>query len=71
MNVPVPMSVGGGPVSYTHLRAHETVLDIVCRLLLAKNKHSLIKTFKIYTTTNLLISYYAFNLSRDAIYAQY
>src|SRR5665811_1338989 len=22
------------PVSYTHLRAHETVLDIVCRLLL-------------------------------------
>src|SRR5664280_3083178 len=21
------------PVSYTHLRAHETVLDIVCRLL--------------------------------------
>ena len=25
------------PVSYTHLRAHETVLDIVCRLLLEKN----------------------------------
>ena len=25
-------------VSYTHLRAHETVLDIVCRLLLEKNK---------------------------------
>ena len=25
-----------GPVSYTHLRAHETVLDIVCRLLLEK-----------------------------------
>ena len=24
------------PVSYTHLRAHETVLDIVCRLLLEK-----------------------------------
>ena len=24
------------PVSYTHLRAHETVLDIVCRLLLDK-----------------------------------
>ena len=23
-------------VSYTHLRAHETVLDIVCRLLLDK-----------------------------------
>ena len=29
-----------GPVSYTHLRAHETVLDLVCRLLLEKkNKH--------------------------------
>ena len=25
-------------VSYTHLRAHETVLDLVCRLLLDKNK---------------------------------
>mgnify|MGYP003380371206 CR=1 FL=1 len=24
------------PVSYTHLRAHETVLDLVCRLLLQK-----------------------------------
>ena len=33
------------PVSYTHLRAHETVLDLVCRLLLEKknnmrNNHS-------------------------------
>ena len=27
------------PVSYTHLRAHETVLDIVCRLLLEKKTH--------------------------------
>ena len=27
-----------GAVSYTHLRAHETVLDIVCRLLLEKKK---------------------------------
>ena len=28
------------PVSYTHLRAHETVLDLVCRLLLEKkNAH--------------------------------
>ena len=31
--------VGVEPVSYTHLRAHETVLDIVCRLLLEKKKH--------------------------------
>ena len=26
------------PVSYTHLRAHETVLDLVCRLLLGNKK---------------------------------
>ena len=26
------------PVSYTHLRAHQTVLDLVCRLLLEKKK---------------------------------
>ena len=25
-----------GPVSYTHLRAHETEADLVCRLLLEK-----------------------------------
>ena len=29
---------GRGTVSYTHLRAHETVLDLVCRLLLEKKK---------------------------------
>ena len=29
---------GSGPVSYTHLRAHETVLDLVCRLLLENKK---------------------------------
>ena len=27
-------------VSYTHLRAHETVLDLVCRLLLEKTQTS-------------------------------
>ena len=27
-------------VSYTHLRAHETVLDIVCRLLLEKKNNT-------------------------------
>ena len=44
-----PLSVGlqvdrYKAVSYTHLRAHETVLDLVCRLLLEKKKiniHSL------------------------------
>ena len=37
-DVPVPCRAG----SYTHLRAHETVLDLVCRLLLEKkNSESL------------------------------
>ena len=31
-----PLAVSS--VSYTHLRAHETVLDLVCRLLLEKKK---------------------------------
>ncbi len=30
-------------VSYTHLRPHETVLDLVCRLLLEKKKIKKIK----------------------------
>ena len=30
--------IGFVAVSYTHLRAHETVLELVCRLLLDKNK---------------------------------
>src|SRR5665811_2628478 len=33
-----PCAVSLKPVSYTHLRAHETVLDLVCRLLLEKKK---------------------------------
>ncbi|GAB5887330.1 hypothetical protein JMUB7554_27810 [Staphylococcus aureus] len=31
------------PVSYTHLRAHETLSDLVCRLLLEK-RHCLLYT---------------------------
>src|SRR5665811_2397316 len=27
----ISVSIGTAPVSYTHLRAHETVLDLVCR----------------------------------------
>ena len=34
-------------VSYTHLRAHETVLDLVCRLLLENKKK---KTKKLHKT---------------------
>ena len=40
--MPIGMSMGAvtvsNAVSYTHLRAHETVLDIVCRLLLEKQQ---------------------------------
>ena len=39
----VMLSDGLCPVSYTHLRAHETVLDLVCRLLLEKKKDSELK----------------------------
>mgnify|MGYP003380948175 CR=1 FL=1 len=31
---------GATAASYTHLRAHETVLDLVCRLLLEKKTHT-------------------------------
>src|SRR5665648_1128912 len=31
-------SISNTPVSYTHLRAHETRHDLVCRLLLEKKK---------------------------------
>ena len=36
----IPVEIKLEPVSYTHLRAHETVLDLVCRLLLEKKKNN-------------------------------
>ena len=33
-----PVACGYQPVSYTHLRAHETKANLVCRLLLEKKK---------------------------------
>eukprot|EP00658_Telonema_sp_P-2_P022234 TRINITY_DN18884_c0_g1_i6.p1 TRINITY_DN18884_c0_g1~~TRINITY_DN18884_c0_g1_i6.p1 ORF type:complete len:225 (-),score=29.81 TRINITY_DN18884_c0_g1_i6:18-692(-) len=36
--MPVAAAQVGGPVSYTHLRAHETPEHLVCRLLLEKKK---------------------------------
>src|SRR5450756_3050486 len=36
--VPVIAGTGANSVSYTHLRAHETRHDLVCRLLLEKKK---------------------------------
>ena len=40
------------PVSYTHLRAHETVLDLVCRLLLEKKKNPLFHDVLLIHRTN-------------------
>ncbi len=37
--LPLLISAVFGPVSYIHLRAHETREDIVCRLLLEKKKN--------------------------------
>ena len=39
--------VGGVPVSYTHLRAHETPEHLVCRLLLEK-KNTMIRNITIH-----------------------
>ena len=47
---------GLSPVSYTHLRAHETVLDLVCRLLLEKKIHKHSSTL---TIIHITISTYA------------
>ena len=46
------------PVSYTHLRAHETVLDLVCRLLLEKKNY----------TENTYYEYYKRKLRHSQLY---
>ena len=49
-------------VSYTHLRAHETVLDLVCRLLLEQKKqktHTQHTTQLTYKNNNNLQTEYA------------
>ena len=46
---------GAVTVSYTHLRAHETVLDLVCRLLLEKkNNNNTNCTVRLTSQTTLL-----------------
>ena len=45
-----PTSHHAGTVSYTHLRAHETVLDLVCRLLLEKKKNTIQKVLRTHET---------------------
>ena len=56
---PPKLCVRNMAVSYTHLRAHETRHDLVCRLLLEKKKHEKKKNTQQKTTlfqiyTNLL-----------------
>ena len=46
VNNNLPSSVTS--VSYTHLRAHETVLDLVCRLLLENKKPSIDNHFTLH-----------------------
>src|SRR5665648_1234597 len=49
---PIPIKVAATyairPVSYTHLRAHETRHDLVCRLLLEKKQKQTTTTATIY-----------------------
>ena len=46
LNAPITFHGCITAVSYTHLRAHETVLDLVCRLLLVKKKKNKIVHIK-------------------------
>ena len=49
-------------VSYTHLRAHETVLDLVCRLLLEKKKNNIKnKHSNVITTNTHHFTYYTYH----------
>mgnify|MGYP003381489301 CR=1 FL=1 len=45
-------------VSYTHLRAHETVLDLVCRLLLEKKKRKPYIMSPEYNMLDITITYH-------------
>ena len=52
-------------VSYTHLRAHETVLDLVCRLLLEKKKNNQKPPRTQYECTQLRTHNYAHRCMSD------
>ena len=55
-----------GAVSYTHLRAHETVLDLVCRLLLEKKKNTSQKCHHSTTINNTNTTHYQYTSTRLA-----
>ena len=50
----VAIEIDHRSVSYTHLRAHETVLDLVCRLLLEKKKTNKQRAIKIRFALNTI-----------------
>ena len=52
-----------GPVSYTHLRAHETGRNLVCRLLLEKKKRYPVNMDQLQTVTFLSLFHYSYFLS--------
>ena len=54
----------GDPVSYTHLRAHETVLDLVCRLLLEKKTSWYYETVNIRSTENIHVTSSGYDTTR-------
>ena len=41
--LPIMAWISPGSVSYTHLRAHETEADLVCRLLLEKKRNEILQ----------------------------
>ena len=55
-------------VSYTHLRAHETVLDLVCRLPLDKNKPQQHNTNKYVILVNLRKTHLAHSMTHLIIH---
>ena len=55
------------PVSYTHLRAHETVLDLVCRLLLEKKKTHLNSILLLSNYTTITIEHSVSSPTRLAL----
>ena len=63
--------VGREPVSYTHLRAHETVLDLVCRLLLEKknNRCKSLTTIDLYVKNVCSVSHLTIVTSTASCYS--
>ena len=64
-----PARRGAGPVSYTHLPAHQTGLDSVCRLLLEQQKRSAVSYTPLRVTARVIniLSYHTITISKTTI----